>query len=181
MKRKDYVIVMLAPLPVLLIPLVGIMVSQEWKWTFFDFVATWVILAGAVFAYKLIATKKVANFIYRAGATLAVVTGFLLTWINMAVQIIGDENPGNLLYFVVILGGLIGVGFSRFQPANLAKVAFAMAAAILLVPVTAVLVWPSDFSPGPAKVFLLSFFFVLMFAGSGLLFRHAAGRHASAT
>ena len=34
MKTKDFLIVALAPFPVLLIPLVGIMVSEEWKWTF---------------------------------------------------------------------------------------------------------------------------------------------------
>lgn len=141
-----------------------------------DFIAAWVLLAGTTFAYRLLATRKAANFAYRAGAGLAVAAGFLLTWINLAVQIIGDDNPGNLLYFLVILGGLIGVGVSRFQPANLAKVAFGMAATLLLVPVVAVLAWPADFSPGMPQVFLLNGCFVLLFAGAGLLFRHAAGQ-----
>lgn len=173
MKSKDYLVVALAPFPVLLIPLVGVMVSREWQWTFFDFVAAWVVLAGATFVYKLLTTRPVANFAYRAGAGLAVAAGFLLTWINLAVQIIGDENPAFVLYFVVILIGLIGVGLARFQAAGMAKAAFATAAATFLVPVIAYFAWPADFSPGVPQVFLLNGCFALMFAGSGLLFRQA--------
>jgi hypothetical protein len=75
----------------------------------------------------------------------------------------------------VILGGLVGVSLSRFQPASLARVAFSMAGALFLIPVIAVLAWPSDFSPGVPQVFLLNGGFVLMFVISGLLLRHAAG------
>jgi len=174
MKTKDYLVVTLAPLPVLLIPLVGIMVSEEWKWTFFDFVAAWVLLAGTTFAYKLMATRKAANFTYRAGAALAVAAGFLLTWVNLAVQIIGDENPAFVLYFAVILVGLIGVGLARFQPTGMANAAFATAAATFLVPVIAVIFWPADFSPGVWQVFALNFGFVALFAGAGLLFQRAS-------
>lgn len=174
MKNKDYLIVALAPLAVLLIPLVGVMVSEEWKWTFFDFVLAWVILAATTFVFRLIVTRKPANLAYRLAAGLAVGTGFLITWITAAVQIIGDENPGNILYLGVILTGLSGVGRARFQAAGMAKAAFATAFATFLVPVIAVVVWPSDFSPGVGKVFLLNFVFVLMFTVAGFLFRHAA-------
>ncbi|MDB6167085.1 MAG: hypothetical protein JWQ83_2225, partial [Lacunisphaera sp.] len=71
---------------------------------------------------------------------------------------------------------LIGVGLSRFQPAALARASFATALVTFLVPVIAVIFWPSDFSPGVAKVFLLNGAFAAMFAGAGLLFRHAAGQ-----
>lgn len=179
MQKKDWLIVALAPFPVLMIPLVGVIFSREWKWTFSDFVVAWVVIAAATFVFRLLVTRKLANLAYKAGAGLAVVAGFLLTWINLAVQIIGDENPAFLLYFVVVLIGLGGVGLSRFQPAGMAKAAFETAAAIFLVPVIAVIFWPSDFSPGPMKVFIMNSVFVLMFAGSGLLFRHAATTHAT--
>jgi len=39
--------------------------------------------------------------------------------------------------------------------------------------VIALIFWPADFSPGVAPVFGLNFCFVLLFAGSSLLFRHA--------
>ncbi|HVZ63623.1 MAG TPA: hypothetical protein VG936_03470 [Lacunisphaera sp.] len=181
MQFKDYLIVALAPLPVLVIPLVGNAVSPEWKWTWHDFVVAWVILAGTAFAYRLLATRRHANFTYRLAAGLAIAAGFLLTWINLAVQVIGDNNPGNLLYFVVVLAGLVGVVLSRSQPANLARLAFALAAALFLVPIVALRLWPEDFSPGPAKVLLLNFAFVAMFATSGVLFRHAARQPTLAT
>lgn len=174
MKTKDCLIVALAPFPVLLIPLVGSLILEDWEWTLSDFIAAWVLLAGATFAYRLLVTRKAASFAYRAGAGLAVATGFLLTWINLAVQIIGDENPAFVLYFAVIIIGLVGTGIARFQPTGMAHAAFATAFATFLVPVIAFVAWPADFSPGVPQVFLLNGCFVLMFVGSGLLFRHAA-------
>jgi hypothetical protein len=177
MKRTDYLIVALAPLPVMLIPLIGNIVSpSDWRWTAFDFVVAWVVLAGATFVYRAVATSRSSNLPYRLATGLAVAAGLVLTWINLAVQVIGDDNPGNLLYFLAILGGLVGVGVSRFNAANLAKVAFGLAAAVLLVPAVAVFAWPVDFNPGPAKVFIFSGGFAAMFAVSGLLYRRAAGR-----
>ena len=45
----------------------------------------------------------------------------------------------------------------------------------------AVVLWPTDFSPGVPQVFALNFGFVLMFAAAGALFRRAAAEsnHAS--
>ncbi len=174
MKTKDYLTVALAPVPVLLIPLVGMQVSKGWKWGPGSFVAAWVVLAGATFVYKLLATSKAANRAYRIAAGLEVAAGFLITWLSAAVQIIGNENPANVLYLGVILIGLTGIGLARFHPAGMARAAFATAFATFLVPVIAFLFWRADFSPGVPQVFLLNGFFVLMFAGSGLLFRRAA-------
>lgn len=174
MKTKDFLLVALAPFALLWIPLVGIMVSEEWKWTWPDFLFGWVVIAFATFVFRLIVTRKFANLAYKAGAGLAVVAGFLIFWITAAVQIIGDENPANVLYLAVILTGLTGVGLARFKPAGMARAAFATAATTFLVPVIAVIAWPGDFSPGVPQVFLLNGFFVLMFAASSLLFRHAA-------
>lgn len=181
MKTKDCLIVALAPLPVLLIPLGGNYLSGDWSWTGSDFVVAWLLLAGTTFAYRLLATRQAANFAYRAGAGLAVATGLLLTWVNLAVEVIGHKNPANIFYFGVILIGLVGTGLARFRPADMAMTAFAMATATFLVPVIAFLAWPADFSPGVWQVFMLNGFFVLLFAGSGLLFRHAAGQPGGAS
>lgn len=176
MKSKDWLVVALAPLFVLLIPLIGIMVSEEWKWTWSDFLVAWVLLAGPTFFYRLLATRKVANFAYRTAAGLGVAAGFLLTWVNLAVQIIGDDNPAFVLYILVIVIGFIGVGLARFQPKGMANAAFATAAATFFVPVIAVILWPTDFSPGVWQVFVLNFGFVALFAASGVLFRRAASQ-----
>lgn len=176
MKTKDYLVVALAPFPVLLIPLFGNTFIEGWNWSPGDFVFAWVVLAIATFVYKLMATSKSATLAYRIAAALAVLAGFLIFWFTAAVQIIGDENPGNILYGGVILTGLIGVGLARFQARGLACAAFATAVATLLVPVVAFIFWPADFSPGVPQVFMLNGFFALMFVVSGLLFRHAAGQ-----
>lgn len=174
MKTLDYLIIVFAPLALLTIPLVGNATIEGWNWSGSDFVAAWVVLAAATFLYRLLASRPTANLTYRLGAGLAVGTGFLLTWVNLAVQVIGDDNPGNLLYFLVILGGLAGVALTRFEAAKLARLAFALAGAIFLVPIVSVLAWPADFSPGPVKVFILNGGFVMLFATAGLLFRQAA-------
>jgi hypothetical protein len=174
MKTKDYLIAALAPLPVLLIALFGNLYVDGWNWNPGSFVFAWVVIAGATFLYRLLATRTFANLAYRLGAGLAILAGFLVFWVTAAVQIIGEENPANPLYVLALLLGLIGVGFSRLQPSRLARVAFAIAGALFLIPVIAVLFWPADFSPGVPEVFALNFGFVLMFVVSGLLFRRAA-------
>jgi hypothetical protein len=175
MKTRDYLIVAFAPLAALIIPLVGNLTVDGWNWTWSDFVAAWVILALATSLLRLLMTRTWSSFAYKAGAVLAVGAGFLIFWVNLAVQIIGDDNPGNLLYFLALAGGLVGVARSRFEPANLAKVAFGLAALVLVIPVVSVLFWPTDFNPGYPRVQILSGCFALVFVGSGLLFRRAAG------
>ncbi len=174
MKRKDYLIVAVVPSALLLLPLIGSLTVEGWNWTWHDFLMAWVVFGVTTLFYRFLATRPVANRAYKVGGALAVVAGFLITWITLAVQIIGDDNPGNGLFLLTILGGFVGVALSRFRPAGLAIVAFAMAATLLLIPVVAVLNWPADFSPGYPKVQLLSAGFAAMFLTSGLLFRHAA-------
>jgi hypothetical protein len=174
MKKKDWLIVTLAPFPVLLIALLGNIFVEGWDWNPGSFVFAWVVIASATFVYRLLATSPAATLAYRLGAGLAVLAGFLVFWFTAAVQIIGEENPANIFYLGVILIGLGGVWRSRFRPAGLASASFATAAATFVIPVIALIFWPSDFSPGVAKVFLLNGLFVTMFAGAGLLFRRAA-------
>jgi hypothetical protein len=175
MKPKDLLIAALAPLSLLLIPLIGNMTSpSNWKWTASDFFFAWVVLATAAFLFRLLLTRQWSNWPYKVGSVIAVAAGLLITWLTMAVQIIGDRNPANLLYGAVILTGLVGVGLARFKPTGMAKAAFATAAATFVVPIIAVIVWPSDFSPGIPQVFALNFAFVLMFVAAGLLFKRAA-------
>jgi hypothetical protein len=176
MKTKDYFIVALAPTPVLLIALWGNTYVEGWNWNKGSFVLAWVVLAFATFIYRFLATREFATLAYKLGAGLAVLAGFLVFWITAAVQIVGEENPANPLYVLVLLLALIGVGLVRVRPAGLAIVAFATAAAIFLIPVIAYLFWPADFSPGVGKVFLLNSCLAGMFAVAGLLFRRAASQ-----
>lgn len=181
MKTKDYLIVALAPFPVLLIALFGNTYIEGWNWSPGDFIFAWIVIAIASLVYRLMATSKSATLIYRIAAALAVLAGFLIFWFTAAVQIIGDENPGNILYGIVLLIGLAGVGLARFHARGMARAAFATAVATLVVPVVAFIFWPADFSPGVPQVFMLNGFFALMFAVSGMLFRHAEGQAVGTT
>jgi len=174
MKTKDYRLVVFVPSVLLLLPITGSLTVEDWNWKWNDFLMAWVVFALTTLFYRFLATRPLANLPYKAGAALAVLAGFLITWVNLAVQIIGEDNPGNGLYLLTILGGFVGVGLSRFQPARLAWVALGMAAALVLIPAVAVSFWPGDFSPGYPKVQLLSAGFAAMFVASGLLFRRAA-------
>ncbi len=182
MKRQDFLLIALVPPALLLIPLTGQLTVDGWNWKWNDFVMAWVVFTFTTWFIRFLVTRQPANLAYKAGVTLAVITGFLITWITMAVQIIGEDNPGNGLYLLTILGGFLGVGLTRFQPAGLAWVAFVLAAALLLIPGVSVLLWPADFSPGYPRVQMLSGGFAAMFLTSGLLLRHAAtaGRVAAA-
>lgn len=178
MKNKDYLIVALLPLALLLIPLTGQLTVEGWHWKWSDFVFAWVVFSVTTFVFRFLVTRPMANLAYKAGVALAVLAGFLVFWITAAVQIIGDENPANILYLGVILTGLGGVALARFKPAGMAKAAFATAAVTFVVPIVGVIVKPTDFSPGIPQVFLLNGVFVLMFVVSGLLLRHSAGQPA---
>ncbi len=181
MTRRDLKIILLVPSILILLPLAGSLTVEGWNWTWHDFLMAWVVFAVTTAFLRFLVTRPVANLPYKAGAAIAVVTGFLITWVNLAVQIIGEDNPGNGLYLLTILGGFLGVAVSRCRPAGLAWVAFAMAAALLLIPVVAVLAWPADFSPGYPRVQALSAAFAALFTASGLLFRRAAGQAAVTT
>jgi hypothetical protein len=123
---------------------------------------------------------------YRIAIGVACVTGFVLLWINAAAGIIGD-GPVNLMYLGVLAVGSIGAFIARFQPRGMALALFATAVAQMLVPVIALVIWKAGwesllvdprspnppFDPGIVPVFGLNAVFVLLFAGSALLFRRA--------
>ncbi len=176
MKTKDYLIAALAPTPVLLLALFGNLCIDGWNWNPGSFVFAWVVIGGATLLYRFLATRKFASLAYRLGAGLAILAGFFTFWLTAAVQIIGEENPANPLYLLVLVLGLAGIGLARLQPRGMAIAAFATAALTMLVPAIALVFWPTDFSPGVPQVFALNGALAAMFVTAGFLFRHAARR-----
>ena len=177
MTPKILLPVLLVPTSILLIPLAAMLLKADGiAWTTFDFAVAWVLIASVVLAYKLI-TRKAGSMAYSVAAAVGLGAGFLLIWINVAVGVIGSsENPVNLLYAaVLVIGAFTAVG-ARFEPTGMSWALFATALAQFMVPVVALAIAPHDFSPGVGPVFGLNFIFVLLFAASGLLFRHAAGK-----
>lgn len=176
MKRKDWLIIAWLPLALLLVPITGQLTVEGWNWKWHGFVFAWAVFTFATWFFRFLVTRPWTNLPYKVAVGLAIVTGFLVVWCDLAAQIIGEDNPGNAFYLLTVLGGFVGVGIARFRPAGLAIVAFGMAAAFLLIPVVAVLNWPDDFSPGYPKIQFGSAVLAAIFTTSGILFRRAANR-----
>lgn len=101
-------------------------------WSGGDFLIMGIMLAGACGLYEA-ATRMSGNLFYRAGAAVAVLTGFLTVWSNLAVGIIGNENDAlNLMFFGVVAIALFGALAVRLRAPALAKVMAAAGVAQLL-------------------------------------------------
>lgn len=161
---------------ILMVPLIGMQVSDEWNWSLFDFIFIGALLFGAGLAYELL-VRNANTVAYRIAVGIALGAALLLVWVNGAVEIIGDKNPANLMYFGVPVVGIIGAIVARFRPRGMARALFATALAQALVPVIALMIWNPrvvSWAPGVLTVFCLNTFFVALFAGSAFLFRRAS-------
>jgi len=112
---------------ILLAPLVAMQVTDEVEWTLSDFVVAGVMLGGSGLLLEL-AARKSGNVAYRGGVVVAVLAALLLSWINGAVGIIGNEdNPLNLMFAVVPLVAISGSIITRFKADGLARTMVAAA------------------------------------------------------
>lgn len=157
----------------LLLPLVAMQFTAEVDWTGDDFAVMGVMLGTVCLAFEL-AVRVARSHAYVVGAGVAVVTGFLLTWINLAVGIIGNENnPANQIFFGVLLVAMFGAVLSRLRPLRLARAmevtAVAQFAAALVT-----------FFLEQAHVWVLTAVFAGMWLLSAQLFHKAARDQAGA-
>jgi uncharacterized membrane protein len=151
-----------------LLPLVAMQFTAEVDWTAFDFVFWGVLLliAGGI---DELGTRVSSNRWYRAGFGVAVLTGFLVVWVNAAVGMIGDDNPYNLLFLGAMGVGAVVALVSWFKAPGMAYALYATATAHGLVSLVALVAgWDM-------RGAVLSLFFVLPWLLSAGLFRKAAG------
>ena len=138
----------------LLLPLVAMQFTAEVDWTGDDFAVMGVMLGTVCLAFEL-AVRVARSHAYVVGAGVAVVTGFLLTWINLAVGIIGNEGgPVNLAFFGVLALGLAGTAVVRARAAGMARLLLVLAVAQVGVSVVAWLAGLGE-TPPVAAVFVL--------------------------
>lgn len=180
-QNKRLIGIVFAIVVLLSIPLVAMQFTDEVDWSVGDFVVMGFLLFGTGLTYEY-AARKAGNTAYRAAVGVALVTAFLLTWINLAVGIIGSEdNPANAFYVLVPFIGIIGAGIARFRPLGMSRALFVTAAAQALVPIIALIIWSprvtADEGPGIVGVFVLNTIFVGLFILSGFLFRYAGEAH----
>lgn len=107
------------------------------EWTAFDFVVFASMLIAVCIGIE-IAMHLSTRWSYRLAAIIAVGGGFLMVWANLAVGIIGnEENPQNLMFYAVLVIGLAGALFTRFDASGLKWTLRLMAGAQVLVAIIA--------------------------------------------
>ncbi|HYX47857.1 MAG TPA: hypothetical protein VE820_13695 [Sphingomicrobium sp.] len=147
----------------------------HFPWTSADF-----IVAAAIFAifggtFEL-AVRASGNSAYRAGAAAALVTAFLLTWVNLAVGIIGNEdNPLNLMFYGVIAAALAGSIAARFRPDGMSRAMIVSAVIQALIGIGVLLTGAAATEP-PGRIGLLILIesFAALWLLSAWFFRKAA-------
>lgn len=163
----------LAPLLLLLVPLVAMQFTSEVDWGEEDFIVMGIMLALAGGCYGLL-TSRAGNFAYRAGAAMALGTAFLIVWSSLAVGIIGDGH-NDFLYLGVLAVLAAGTVLARFRPEGLARALTATAAAVAVVAAIA-LASGMHTAPGASvrEIVAIAFMFMILFLGAAGLFRAAA-------
>ena len=151
----------------LALPLVAMQFTTEVQWTLSDFIVMGGLMGLVGIAFE-VAVRVARSHAYVVAAGIAVASGFVMTWINLAVGIIGDEgNPANLMFFGVLLVGLVAVACSRLRPLGMARAMEVTAAAQALVCVATLVI-------GEGHIFVLTGFFLTMWLAAAQLFRKAA-------
>lgn len=151
----------------LLLPAIAMQFTPEVAWTAFDFTIFGAMLLAACGTYELAAWIS-DNRVYRAAAGLAVIAGFLLTWINLAVGIIGDEHArANLMFFGVLLVGIVGACVARFRAPGMSR-------ALVATAIAQVVVGAIGLALGSMEAVALSIVFAGLWLSSARLFKQAA-------
>jgi hypothetical protein len=123
--------------------------------------------------------QKVGNNSYRMAVGIAVLGVLLLTWLNLAVGLIGSEdNPANLMFVGLLAVGAASSLVVRVRAGGMAKVLFAMALMQFIIAAIALIAGlGSEGANWPQVIIVLNGFFALVWLVSGLLFRKAARVH----
>ncbi len=111
----------------LLLPLIAMRFTSEVNWEVGDFLVMGVLLGITCSFYEL-GVWLSSSTIYRAAFATAVLGGFLLVWINLAVGMVGD-GPFNLWFAGVLVVGIVGALIARFRAAGMVRTLLAMAVA----------------------------------------------------
>ena len=159
-------------LALILLPLVAMKLAPEAgvNWTASDFLFAAIIIGGVGLAFEL-AVRRTSNWSYRAGAAVGLAAGFLLTWSNAAVGYIGDDNPYNITFFMIVAFAFLGSVLVGFKARGMAAV---MLGAGLAHAVAGAIGYPEDPITGP-----ITAVFTAMWLTSAWLFNKSARQGAT--
>ena len=159
----------------LAIPAISMQFDSGFNWDETDFILIGTMLAIVCGLIEL-AVRASGHIAFRAGAGVAVVAGFLLVWINLAVGIIGAEgNPANLMYVAVLAAAIGGTTVAGSSTGGMTRAMLATACAQTIVAAIAFIGGlGANEPPGPAGILALNGFFVVLWLLSAWLFGAAA-------
>lgn len=162
----------------LLLPLIAMKFGAAGvDWGPEDFIVMGAMLGFACGSYELVARLS-GSRIYRAGFGLAILTSFLLVWVNLAVGIIGsDDNPANQMYLAVL--GIVIVGAMAVRGRARGMMAVTAAAALAQAVIAGIALGRSlgiEDPNWPLDVIGANAMFVLLWLSSSALFRFADRR-----
>lgn len=149
-------------------PFVAMQFTREVQWTASDFVVMGALIAVIGLAIEAVVRLSAGNWPYRLGGIAAALTAFLTIWVNLAVGMISDDNPYNLLFAVPILVAFGGGVLARFRAEGMT---YAMTTAALLQALLALGGMTQD-----SRSAIFSLAFALPWLIAAALFRKAAQR-----
>jgi hypothetical protein len=149
----------------LAIPDPGSATQDGVNWSPMDFALMGVLILGSGLLFEY-AVARAGDRAHRAAVGIAVLAGFGLVWVNLAVGMMDVQN-GNLLYVLVLFVALAGAAIGRFEPREAAMAMFATAIAHVVVAAIGLFA-----NLGPT--ILADAFFVLAWLAAGVLFRQAS-------
>lgn len=157
----------------LLFPLIAMQFTPEVQWTPSDFAVMGVLLGLVCGAFE-VALRAARSHLYMVAAGVAAATAFLMTWVNLAVGIVGNENnSANLIFFGVVAIAMIGAALARLESLGMARAMAATASAQVATSAIA-------FASGEGRGAMLIGVFVAMWLMSAELFRKASQQEARA-
>jgi len=118
----------------------AVLLSLPWfldfPWTASDFIVMGVMFAITGATIEL-AVRSSTDWAHRLGSLVAILTGFLTVWVNLAVGMIGSEdNPYNLWFggvlAIAIAGSLLARGSASALAGTMALAAAAQAGASIV-------------------------------------------------
>jgi hypothetical protein len=157
----------------LMVPFLAMKFTAEVNWSVFDFIlgGTVIFTTGLAFVVLM---KYASNLVSRAAMVMALGTTFLMVWVDLAVGIIGSgPNLANLLYGLVVAGGVIGAILSQFAPRGMERTMYAMAAGVVVIAFIALLSNMQAYSGSSVlEIIAVNSFFAVLFGIAGVLFRY---------
>lgn len=159
---------LIVAISLLLIPFIAMQFTNEVEWSFSDFVMGGALIFATGMAYQFVRSKS-EKLLYRIAFGITIFTSLLIVWSNLAVGIIGsEENPANLLYFIVV--GLVGSGsfIAKFKAEKMYFVMLAVALTQLIL--TAIILFAFS-NINALEVIIINMFFVGSWITSAMLFK----------